>query len=414
MSDGDDELWYVAENGKRHGPYTADMVQDRLNQGRFSKSAIVWKNGFSSWQPIDLHFTRVTPALKSKSPEQTAESQRSRQQSLLFYIRWVLLIAVGALFALVATEYLSSIELSPESFLAVRLSLLSALALIATANAVLWWRHSSSILASERKKGLVRVAVVACTVAVAIAVFAKAANTPLLHRVQIARASYNHYTVKVDIASGTLSIEGLIGPGLASEVSRQLRSNAAIKTVAINSIGGLLDEAMKIAHEIKRRDGLTTKAVGKCNSACILIFMSGKKRIADNGFEFGFHAGSSITPLNGVYSLQAVAAEDAEANKFLASQGVPEAFISSANALGPDKLFMVSAAKMASAGAVTELLITDDLASEEQLKVEIEQFSKQAGHERFEELRPRMITLLQTGQADSLQDAYNKALGLAR
>ena len=417
MSDGDGELWHVAENGKRHGPYTADMVQERLNQGRFSKSAIVWKSGFSSWQPIDLHFTKALNALQLNSVEQPVEPKKPVQRPEFLYVRWFLVSTTVALFVLIYSRSVPVLtnELSPPLFIAVYLCVFGGLGLSGAACAFLWWRHPPVFLASDRKRGLFRVAVAAGASVVALAVFIGLSLTSLAYRAQIARAASGHYSVNVDIPSQTLTIKGLIGPGLASEVSKQLRSNAAIKTVAINSAGGLIDEAMKIALEIKHHGGLTTKVVDECNSACIHIFMSGKRRVADRTFIFGFHAGSSITPLSGAPILERLLTDQvSEADKYLVLQGVPEAFLSSANALGPDELFMVPADKMASAGAVTELLDTDDLASDEKLKVQIEQFSKQAGHERFEELRPRMITLLQTGQAETLQEAYNKALALAR
>ncbi len=60
---------------------------------------------------------------------------------------------------------------------------------------------------------------------------------------------YRHYAVSVDVGTGTLLIRGPIGPGIAAEVGRQLDANSAIKTVAIDSIGGLIDEALKIARE---------------------------------------------------------------------------------------------------------------------------------------------------------------------
>jgi hypothetical protein len=350
------DLWHVAEGGKTHGPYTFDMLRDRFNNGRFSKSALVWKNGLPSWQPIVLHFSAVEAPAPPAPAERVVQPVVRNRLSALFYVRWTLLAATILFFCLVVTGNAASNELSAHSYLLVRLGVVAAMALTAIAAAILWWRYASVSTGRDKATGLIRAGVVICSIAVVIATFASAMNTPLLYRVQIARESYNHYSVKVDIASGTLFIEGLVGPGLAREVSQQLRSNAAIKTVAINSIGGLVEEAMQTAHAIQGHGGLTTRAWGVCNSACILVFMSGEKRAADRDLVFGFHATSTVTPMSGIYNLEALDAEGAEASKYLASRGVPEAFISGARALGPGKLFSVSAIRMADVGAVTNLL----------------------------------------------------------
>jgi hypothetical protein len=353
MSDAISELWHVADGGKSFGPYTTNMLQDRINRRRFSKSALVWKGGFSSWQPIVLHF--VVDDAPAVGHEKRRVTSAPAKRTPMSYIAWFILVVTGLLFTLVATGYSASNEWGASYYLLSRIGVVFAMLGLGAATAFLWWRKAGTVT-NERRAGILRAVIVVGGSAIAIAGFAAAMNTPLLYRLQIARQSYNHYSVNVDVGTGVLSVKGLIGPGLASEVSRQLRANAAIKTVAINSTGGLVQEALDIAREVQNHGGLTTEVREACNSACILIFMSGEKRLAPYDLDFGFHATSSVTPLSGVYNLESLDVQGAEAGSYLVSRGVPKAFVSEAQALGPQKLYSVSAIRMADAGAVTGLL----------------------------------------------------------
>jgi hypothetical protein len=149
----------------------------------------------------------------------------------------------------------------------------------------------------------------------------------------------------------------LIGPGLASEVSKRLNANTGIETVEINSIGGLINEALEVARLIQANGELNTKATQTCNSACIVVFMAGNKRFSAHDLEFGFHATSAITKLGGIYDQQAIDSEGKSAVEYLKKRGIPEEYIAGARAKGAKSLYMVPAVSMAEVGAVSELLV---------------------------------------------------------
>src|SRR5437762_370804 len=83
--------------------------------------------------------------------------------------------------------------------------------------------------------------------------------------------------------NGTILVSGRIALGDASRFESLLSSlGARGKTeVQLDSPGGLLQEAVKIA-EVVRKAGLTTRVPYRatCASACTLIFAAGSKRIA--------------------------------------------------------------------------------------------------------------------------------------
>ncbi len=353
----DNNYWYVAERGENNGPYTIAMLEERVRLGRFSRSALVWRDGWSSWQPLVVHFPSLGLDPRSRRPEQADGPLRpAGNENASSFAHWSILgISVAALCA-----FVSGFPSAPENatvFLSWRLATLGCLALTGGLSTLLWLRRlSRSDARTASRRGLAKVLTVGWATVVTLAVLVGLGTTPQLYRIQVARQNFNHYTVETDVLSRQLVIKGLIGPGLAGKVATQLESSTAIDTVTINSNGGLIDEALAVADTIERHRNLTVKAEGSCNSACIIVFMSGQKRVADADLQFGFHAISAITPVAGVYSLQSLGEQDHQAQAFLEARGISPEIIASARALGPDKLYEVPAIHLAEIGAVTQLI----------------------------------------------------------
>jgi hypothetical protein len=271
---------------------------------------------------------------------------------------WIVLAGMAFFFSLIISGYSASDEWSALAFLAGRVGSILALLCLASLSAIWWWKWAGSDAASERSRGIAKVLVVLSSAAALVGAFVTAVKTPIQYRVLIARQSFKNYSINVDVGTGTLLIQGTVGPGMAAEVGRQLNANAAIRTVAIDSTGGLVLEGLRIASDVQARN-VTTKARNQCNSACILIFAAGFQRVAPYNFTFGFHATSSITPISGANNLATLDGEKAAVSSYLTARGVPHEFIESAKDLGPGKLYPVSAIRMADAGVVTTLLDGD-------------------------------------------------------
>jgi hypothetical protein len=355
MADPADFLWQVTQKGQSFGPYTTAMLQARVNCGRFSREALVWHKGLPAWQPIVLYFKYSDVGVSPQDrpiAEQDAPSPKP-------YLRWPISIMALAAFVIFVSGSTFAEGLAPGAFLGLHLGTIFVMLSAGAGTSVLWWRRFASWEGSPRVRGLSQVALIAGMVAICVAALVGLARTPAWYRLRVARQSFNHYTIGVNDDAGTLSIKGLIGPGLATKVKLQLDSNAAIRTIEIDSIGGLVADALKIASAIESRGNLTTKAVHNCNSACLLIFMAGDKRVAPHDLHFGFHATSEITRIEGAYDLAAMDDEGRQASAYLKRRGVPEEFIAQADAAGPSKLYEVSAIKMADVGAITYLTKDD-------------------------------------------------------
>jgi hypothetical protein len=95
-------------------------------------------------------------------------------------------------------------------------------------------------------------------------------------------------TVTVSSDGKTIILAGPLETGSAERFKAVLDAVSTIEIVSLVSEGGKLDEAVKIYNSVKSRD-LNTYVDYMCMSACTMIFLAGKKRIASPQAKFGFH-----------------------------------------------------------------------------------------------------------------------------
>ena len=74
-------------------------------------------------------------------------------------------------------------------------------------------------------------------------------------------------------------------------LSQILLENPNIKTVQLNSLGGLIEAAVYMSDIIIDYE-LDTHIVGECLSSCAILFIAGEKRTIQRGSWIGFHQGS--------------------------------------------------------------------------------------------------------------------------
>ena len=77
----------------------------------------------------------------------------------------------------------------------------------------------------------------------------------------------------------------------ADVLAQILLDNPNIKTLQLNSFGGLIDAAVYMSDIIIDYE-LDTDVVGECASACTFLFLAGEKRTIQRGSWLGFHQGS--------------------------------------------------------------------------------------------------------------------------
>lgn len=86
-----------------------------------------------------------------------------------------------------------------------------------------------------------------------------------------------------------LRLDGDLMDGTARRIRRLLRAQAGVRVLSLRSEGGLVDEAEQIG-DIVSAYGLATFAPDTCVSACTLVFVRGRERLAVPDVQLGFHA----------------------------------------------------------------------------------------------------------------------------
>lgn len=85
-----------------------------------------------------------------------------------------------------------------------------------------------------------------------------------------------------------LEVYGGFKYGLARDATRLVAKAPNLKVVHLNSGGGRLGEAIKLARLIHER-GLDTYTSASCNSACVIAFLAGRQRWLKANAQLGFH-----------------------------------------------------------------------------------------------------------------------------
>lgn len=97
------------------------------------------------------------------------------------------------------------------------------------------------------------------------------------------------YTIKLSEDGKTISFVGDISPGTYNSIAARLYRHKTIERVELSSFGGRLSEAFDLGR-LFRKLRLTTVVTDNCNSACVLLFLGGVKRIVRAPYyELGFH-----------------------------------------------------------------------------------------------------------------------------
>jgi len=118
-------------------------------------------------------------------------------------------------------------------------------------------------------------------------------------------------------------------------VAVEVNMHPDIKTVVLDSPGGLVDDAIEIGRIIReRRLNTTVPASASCVSACVLIWAAGVKRTVDG--QLATHC-----PISGGDPFQCVPSTRQKMVDFLKEMGAPEAVIELQEAAGSTSVLPV-------------------------------------------------------------------------
>lgn len=169
-------------------------------------------------------------------------------------------------------------------------------------------------------------------------------------------------------AGGVLRLTGTIDPGAGDRFAAEVDARGEyVKTVAFDSPGGSVTDAMAIGALIAAKGYATSVAAGAlCASSCPLAFAGGRERVATERSAIGVHqvyaavAGIVPTGLNAAGNAMADAQKTtATITRHLTVMGVDPALWLHALETPPDRLYYLSPEELTGYKLVTEMAAAD-------------------------------------------------------
>jgi hypothetical protein len=150
----------------------------------------------------------------------------------------------------------------------------------------------------------------------------------------------------------TLVFEGGITLGVADELEQRLAAMDHVEAVQLESNGGRIREAERMAHVIKAR-GLSTVVTVKCLSACPTVLLGGRERYLVRDARIGFHQPTRVGLTAGARA-ELLAEEEAR----LVRLGLTPEFARRTNQARPEEMWYPDRDELLREHVVTEILGT--------------------------------------------------------
>jgi hypothetical protein len=165
---------------------------------------------------------------------------------------------------------------------------------------------------------------------------------------------------------GVLKLTGTVDPGAAARVQAEIDAHGEyIKTVALDSPGGSVADAIEIGTLIRGKGYKTSVTAGSfCASSCPLMFMGGKERLATAGSAIGVHQIYAATQPGSLAERLAAAGNamsdaqklTAAITRYIADMGVDSEVWLHALETPPEKLYYFSANQLVALKLATKLI----------------------------------------------------------
>jgi GYF domain 2 len=353
--------WYILRGREQSGPHPLSLVRDAARGGSLSKYDLVWKPGWDDWRdagsvdglfdppeialempsggapPVPTDATPAAPEPVFAPPPPVGKPARANANYLVRHWRGELSLPMAYWVNGIASNFVAHTIVNVSDFVTDHSDLTAGqyVAVVLAPNvadlviigwlAVGIWRSASR---HKSRGGWVFWAwlaksMVILTAAVDIALFAVVSFPVISDGVRIALGydQSSEYAFRL-LRDGTeLEFSGEIEIGTARAFAQALDAAPQVKVLHLNSNGGKLDEADRIAAKVARRK-LVTYVSDECVSACPLIFLAGRERwIGDRG-KLGFHR----PYYSGLVDFDRFGISSQE-GKYLRSFGVPENFV---------------------------------------------------------------------------------------
>lgn len=156
--------------------------------------------------------------------------------------------------------------------------------------------------------------------------------------------------LQLQVQGDTILIEGFVGFRTHTALSELLAEpENPYKTLRLNSDGGRVYAARAIANTLISNN-MNTEIIGRCASACTLIFLAGKRRHLMGDGQLGFH---QYLQTSGVQVLNTIE-EQQKDRAFFRARGVSETFIATMFQAEHQDIWFPDRATLMAAGILTD------------------------------------------------------------
>ncbi len=149
-------------------------------------------------------------------------------------------------------------------------------------------------------------------------------------------------------------LDGEIGYETLASLKNGLVDDGSTPTLILKSNGGSIDSAVKIG-ELLSDYQIDVVVVNYCESACVIIALSGTRLFVSSRARFGFHRGSAVASRNSQLGKYIADLATNEYISALKSLGVPQSVLKIAKETPADEMYYLSGDQMMHFGMALDL-----------------------------------------------------------
>lgn len=371
--------WFYLIDGEKFGPVTHDEFKILIRKGTVKRDTLVWKNGMDSW-------SRAVTAVNIFPPsKKTTQNEPKNNRFLSFFIThwqgnfpilisiWGMLFVASLFFIIGIICFYFIFDLLERKYIPLAYwgnilffsFFLFSWYLKGSVHSII--KNTKQAEKSHNNFSFVLLA------AISLVYIFNIYNTVLPNFLESIDDAKNksEYVWDIEVINDgfDLVLSGAVGDGIAEEFKDTLLDNRNIKTIHTNlDVGGYMEEAEMIAEMIKLYE-LETYVSTVCVSACIKIFLRGKKRFIKEDAKLGFHR-PSFPGLNVVNFL----AEDSK--QIFLDAGVSPSFVEKIFNTPSSEMWYPTKEELLQANVIDNVVTGKGFAMSELNKVNVDDLEK--------------------------------------
>jgi hypothetical protein len=159
-------------------------------------------------------------------------------------------------------------------------------------------------------------------------------------------------SLAVDDGGKVMRLSGMLAAGTADRFEEIVAAAPGIETIVLESGGGRIFEALRMADVIRER-GFDTRVDGFCSSACTFLLLAGEDRSAHRFAQIGFHQ----PDFPGLSEAQRSTYIEGNRKDYIAA-GIEPEFLDRALSTPPEEMWYPTHSELVDAGVLTAEEIT--------------------------------------------------------